>query len=264
VADWKTKQMKLLSGFAPDGWVSPDIVPLDYPDAALHLYITSKVERRSRAISCAKEPWTVDWIRSDVRAGDVFYDVGANVGAYSLVAATRLSPGGTVVAFEPGYASYAHLCDNVVLNGFGDTIVPVPLALSSRTELGRFEYYKLQPGFARHAVEGPRVDDADVREKVFKQRAPMIRLDDARELFQLPAPSHIKLDVDGWEPQILQGAAATLRQPSLRGILLEIEVVNSDAVTDLLAAAGFTLADRFQRTIDGVPVGWWTGLFRRG
>jgi FkbM family methyltransferase len=255
--------MKLLSGFAPDGWVSPDIVPLDYPHAALHLYITSKVERRSRAISCAKEPWTVDWIRRDLRPGDVLYDVGANVGAYSLIAATRLSPGGAVVAFEPGYASYAHLCDNIVLNGFGETIIPVPLPLSSRSELGRFEYYRLQPGFARHAVEGPRLDDADVREKVFKQRAPVIRLDDAVTLFRLPVPSHLKIDVDGWEPQILQGAAATLREPRLRGILIEIEVVNSDPVMDLLTAVGFTLVERFQRAIDGTPVGWWTGLFRR-
>jgi FkbM family methyltransferase len=263
VADWKARQMKLLSGFAPDGWVSPDIIPLDYPDAALHLYITSKVERRSRAISCAKEPWTVEWLRRDVGAGDVFYDVGANVGAYALVAATRVAPGGTVVAFEPGYASYAHLCDNIVLNGFGDVIVPVALPLSARSELGRFEYYKLQPGFARHGVEGPRGDEADVRDKVFRQRAPMIRLDDAVALFQLPAVTHLKLDVDGWEPQVLEGAAATLRNPALRSILLEVEVVNTQAVTGLLTAAGFALVERFQRSVDGIPVGWWTGLFRR-
>jgi len=263
MADWKARQMKLLSGFAPEGWASPDIIALDYPEVPLHLYITSKVERRSRAISCAKEPWTVQWIRDGVGSGDVFYDIGANVGAYSLVAATRVSATGTVVAFEPGYASYAHLCDNIVLNGFGETIVPMPLALSSRTELGRFEYYKLQPGFARHAVEGSRSEGADVREKVFKQRAPMLRLDDAVSQFGLPAPSHIKLDVDGWELEILAGAETTLRQPRLRDILMEIEVVNSDATTSLLAGAGFTLVDRFQRTVDGVPVGWWTGLFRR-
>ena len=56
------------------------------------------MERQWRAASCAKEPWTVNWLRDAVGPGDVLYDIGANVGAFSLVAAKHC--GAHVVAFN--------------------------------------------------------------------------------------------------------------------------------------------------------------------
>lgn len=257
------RKLKLLSGYAPEGFKSPDIVRLDYPDADLYLYITARVELRSRAIACAKEPWTVDWIRQNVGPGDVVYDIGANVGPYSLISAARIGPSGRVVSFEPGYASFAHLCDNLALNNFGDRIIPVPLPLSSRTSLGGFSYHRLYPGYARHAVDGDRAEGADVREMVFRQHVLMVRLDDAIKLFGLPRPNHMKIDVDGWEAEILEGGPDAFGDPGLRTVLIEVEVVNTDAVTRVLSSKGFKLDRRFQREVDGKPVGWWTGLFRR-
>src|ERR671932_123659 len=58
----------------------------------------------SRLRPVAKEPWTVRWLERSLRDGDVLYDVGANVGAYSLIAAAL---GAQVVAIEPAYANYA-------------------------------------------------------------------------------------------------------------------------------------------------------------
>jgi FkbM family methyltransferase len=259
----RARMLKVLSGSAPDDIARPDIVRLDYPDHNLYLYVTSKVERRSRVLSCAKEPWTVEWIHQNVSAGDVVYDIGANVGPYSLIAATRVVPGGRVVAFEPGYASYAHLCDNVVLNGLAETILPVPLPLSSRTALGTFEYHRLTPGHARHAVTGERADGANRRDQVFQQQVMTLTVDDSVRVFGVPHPNHIKMDVDGWEAEILAGASMVLDSPVLRTILMELEVVNSDLVERILARHGFALERRFQREVDGQPVGWWTGLFRR-
>src|SRR5688572_14716010 len=59
---------------------------LDYDRADIYLRVTSKVEG-FRIHACAKEPFTIEWIHGQLRAGDVLYDIGANVGAYSLVAA---------------------------------------------------------------------------------------------------------------------------------------------------------------------------------
>src|SRR6185503_20835907 len=66
---------------------SASVVRLDFAPSEILLYVTGEPERRWRAKSCAKEPWTVEWLLQDVRRGDVLYDIGANVGTFSLIAA---------------------------------------------------------------------------------------------------------------------------------------------------------------------------------
>lgn len=253
--------LKQLSGAAPDQQ-PPEIIPLDYGSGDLHLYVTSKVERTSRAFSCRKEPMTVSWLES-LRLGDVFYDIGANVGAYSLIAALRVGPGGRVIAFEPSYATFAHLCDNIVLNNVSDIVIPVPVPLGEQTTLATLNYHKLVPGHARHAVGG---DAADARGDAPMYRQPVLltRLDDLVAQFSLPSPRFIKIDVDGAEAGVLGGARQTLAQPDLQELMIEVDIQNTDAVMDILAKAGFALADRHERTReDGTPAPLWYGRFTR-
>ena len=76
------------------------VVRLDFPDCDIWIRAESPAEKNWRARSCAKEPWTVDWLRGNVRPDEVLYDIGANVGTFALVAAKHLRA--RVVAFEPG------------------------------------------------------------------------------------------------------------------------------------------------------------------
>ena len=62
------------------------------------------------------EPWTVHWLERIVAPGDVLYDVGANIGAFSLVAANAHDQAVRVFAFEPSFVTYAALCRNVLEN----------------------------------------------------------------------------------------------------------------------------------------------------
>jgi FkbM family methyltransferase len=252
--------LKRLSGASPNQ--RPEIIPLDYRPRDLYLYVTSNVERTSRAFSCRKEPTTVSWLESLV-SGDVLYDIGANVGAYSLIAATKVGPTGRVVAFEPSYATFAHLCDNIVLNDVQDIIVPVPVPLGGETTLATFNYHKLVPGHARHAI-GDDAEDARGDTPVYRQPVLLTRLDDLVAQFALPAPRFIKIDVDGAEAGVLRGARETLAQRSLHELMIEVDVENTAVVTELLAAAGFRLADRYDRTRDnGTPAPLWYGRFSR-
>lgn len=255
--------LKRLSAATPPG-TQPELLPLDHPTAGISLYVTSKVERSSRVHSVRKEPWTVEWLERDVRRGEVVYDVGANVGAYALLAARQVGREGRVVAFEPGYASYARLCDNLVVNDLGDVVVPVALPLGRATGLSTFAYKSLAPGQARHAVTGARSAGAEsLADPVFTQQVLVTSLDDLVRTFGLPEPHHLKLDVDGWELEVLAGAAGVLASARLRTLVVEVEAPNSDAVVDLLAEAGLALEARHQRDVDGSPVGWWFGVFRR-
>lgn len=254
------RKLRRLSGFQSEEVGPPTARRLDYPGHELYLYVTSRVEHKSRVHSCAKEPWTVSWIEEHAHANDVFYDIGANVGAYSLIAASRVGPSGRVVAIEPGYGSYAHLCDNVFLNGFEEVIIPVPLALGRQTGLGRFGYHSLYPGHARHGLGS---NPALAKSPLMISTVLALTLDDAIAMFGLPQPHLVKLDVDGTEMDVLEGARHALESRACRSLVMEVEVPNTDDVVDWMRRRGFTLGARHQRERDGEPVGWWYGVFER-
>ena len=94
------------------------------------------------------------WIEDSLEPGDTFYDIGANVGPFALVAAKLGRPGVRVVAVEAGAASFASLCRNIVLNGVTDTVIPLPISLGDRTELNVFNYSDLTAGAAIHSLAG--------------------------------------------------------------------------------------------------------------
>src|SRR5665811_148010 len=75
-----------------------------------------------------KEPDTIRWIDS-FQLGTTLWDIGANVGVFSLYAATRSL---RVLAFEPAPANYYLLVKNTEINQLSDRISAIPLALSDR------------------------------------------------------------------------------------------------------------------------------------
>ena len=256
------RKLKLLSGFEPDD-LPPAILPLDYEPREIHLYVTSRVERKTRIHSCRKEPWTVRWIEDRVRPGDIVYDIGANVGAYSLIAAHHVGPSGVVIAIEPSYSTFAHLCDNIVLNELSDVIIPVPISVGPITARTRFHYNSLTPGYARHSLndEPPARDDRRVRASLHTLT---MTLDALMRVFRLPAPHSLKVDVDGTELDVLRGAERMLSATTLQSVVVEVENINTDDMLALLARFGFSASERYQRTADdGNPAGWWFGVFTR-
>jgi FkbM family methyltransferase len=258
------RKLKLLSGFAPDD-VPPAILPLDYEPHEIQLYVTSQVERRTRTKSCAKEPWTVRWIEQRVRPGDTMYDIGANVGAYSLIAAHHTGPTGRVVAIEPSYSTFAHLCDNIILNELSDVIIPVPISVGAASTRTRFHYNSLTPGHARHSLSDEPPAMRDARKVRASLHTLAMSLDDLVRLFDLPLPSYMKVDVDGTELDVLRGAEAVLAAATLRSVLIEVENINTEEMLALLARYGFAISERYQRTAaDDTPADWWFGIFTRG
>jgi FkbM family methyltransferase len=231
---------------------------LDYADAEIYMRVTSKREKM-RLHACRKEPWTIQWIERWIQAGEVLYDVGANVGAYSLIAAKAV--GARVVAFEPGYANYGALCENVMLNGLSDSITPLPTGLAAHTRMSAFEYTDVQPGAAQHAL----VEVAPITTftPIFRQPVMTHRLDDLIEQFDLPVPNHIKIDVDGAEMAVLDGARRTLDNPALRSVLIEVFVNQADDVVHELAAHGLHLHQKDERVNKAGQILVWYGIFNR-
>src|SRR5688572_24687668 len=79
----------------------------------------------------------VEWIRA-FREGDVFFDIGANIGSFALKAGSIHGEQIRIYAFEPAADTFASLTHNIRLNGLERVVVPIPAALFDRTSLQPF------------------------------------------------------------------------------------------------------------------------------
>lgn len=229
---------------------------LDYEPVEIHMRLGSFPEFQ-RMRSCASEPWTVQWIEEWIEQDDVLYDIGANVGAYSLVAAKSPKAGARVFAFEPVYSTFAALTENVILNELAERVVPLPVAAGSRTGLDTLNLRILDAGGARHLL-GEAIQDTAHPQPVLGYR-----LDDLVQVLDLPHPTHIKLDVDGNELDVLDGAQGILASTELRSVLCELDHDLAERIETRLAREGLTLKERFQRAKRGPEQPEAYGLFVR-
>jgi FkbM family methyltransferase len=241
--------------------MSVEIIPIDYDRHRLRIRADSKYERSWRAGFSRREPWTVAWLEQETRRGDTVYDIGANVGVFSLIGASLLDGHGLLVAFEPGFSSYARLCENIALNGLSSMVVPIPLALSSTSGLQPFTYRTQDPGQSRHTFSADAWTPADgAAHKRYTQPMASVTLDEVIPLLRLPRPNLVKLDADGAEAHILRGGRETLSAEECRSVLVEIDEAHADDAVSLLESYGFRLEDRHRRKKSS-PI--WYGAFRR-
>lgn len=169
-----------------------------------------------------KEPDTLDWIDKHFNPGDVIFDIGANIGQYSLYAARRLEGQCRILAFEPEALNFAKLNCNIVLNGLVDVIVAYPIAISNRTAVDTFYSKTFSVGASLHAL-GREITQGEIAFKPQNRQGTVSSsLDELTERFSLPVPNHIKVDVDGIEDLIVEGAAGLFQKPELETVLIEV------------------------------------------
>ncbi len=212
-----------------------------------------------------KEPDTIDWIRN-FSPGDILVDVGANVGMYSIWAAkTR---GVRVFAFEPESQNFALLNKNIVTNDLGDKVTAYCLALSDDTGFSLLHLSSFATGGSGHTLG---VDlDHNLRPRVspYAQGCVSTTLDHLLESGVVPVPTHIKIDVDGLEHKVLAGCQATLRDPRIKSILIEINsnLEEHRRIVEELVGLGFRFSEeqvRAARRTAGPSAGVGNYVFRR-
>lgn len=160
-----------------------------------------------------KETDTIAWINA-MEPGDTLYDVGANMGQYSLLAAKR---GIHVHAFEPESQNFALLCRNIALNKLGDRITPWPLALTDNPGFDSFFVTSLIAGNSCNSF-GESVDyHLQPKTFSFTQGCYGATLNDFIK-HRIP-PTHIKIDVDGFEHKVIMGGEDALR--TAKSVLIE-------------------------------------------
>jgi FkbM family methyltransferase len=193
------------------------------------------------------EPETLAWIDA-MPPGAVFWDIGANVGIFSLYAGLR--GGIRVLAFEPSSASYDSLVRNVYANRLGERVLPYNLAFSDRTGLDMLYMKTPDAGASQHAFGEAVNAQGDDLADGFRQPALGFSVDDFVRLFDPPLPTHVKLDVDSIEDRILAGAAGLLAGSSVVSLMVEVEgeadAPRTKRIVGLLADHGFAAQKPFR------------------
>jgi FkbM family methyltransferase len=184
-----------------------------------------------------KEPETLAWIRG-FDGGETLFDVGANVGLYTIYAAVR---GARVYAFEPESANLAVLNRNIQLNALGGRAIAYGVAVSRAAGLDTLRLASIEPGAALHAFGTDRDFKGDTFEPAFRQGCLALPLDELVYKYGLPVPSRIKIDVDGLEASIIEGARRVLAEPALKGLLVEVNEADSgdQRMLETLESGGF-------------------------
>jgi FkbM family methyltransferase len=154
-----------------------------------------------------------------LRPPDVFADVGANVGSYTVLASGVC--GAKSIAVEPDPTTMKHLRRNLEINGLQDMVVTKLIAIGAHEGCANFS---VGLDCINHVVVDGMANVQQVRMEALDKIAACVEL------------TMIKIDVEGYEAEVLLGAKETLRKPSLKVVLTED---HSPAVIAPLVAAGF-------------------------
>lgn len=207
-------------------------------------FLTPNLLSYYRATSfSAKEPDTLKWI-DGIPGNAIFWDVGANVGLYSIYAAKRGC--NHVYSFEPSVFNLELLARNVNLNALNKKITIMPIALSEKIGTSQFKLTTTSWGGALSTFDKDFDQHGNQINSVFEYGTVGLSLDDVAEIFKIPFPNYLKIDVDGLEHLILQGGRLVLKK--VDSVLIEISddfQEQSRESFNLLSSAGLALRAKF-------------------
>lgn len=181
-----------------------------------------------------KEPGTCEWIKSNLLPGQVFYDVGANIGVYTVLSAFITGENGRVYAFEPHSANFSRLLNHIKSNNLGGIVYPVNLALNNQSGIFPFFHDNLDSGASNSQLDakGSKIQDPSRPRSCCSELKLALSIDDLIYTYSFDPPHHIKIDVDGNEMKIIHGMSKLLKSES-KPITLQVEI-HEETENDLM------------------------------
>jgi FkbM family methyltransferase len=221
-------------------------------------------EETSRALfaSGAYEPASMIALQRFLKPGDVLFDVGANIGAYSLVASRLVGPAGHVYSFEPSARERAALQNNLLLSACTNVTVS-PAAVSDHSEM-----VTLRIAAGQHRGQNTLASEF-AYPGVGLERTEIVAATSLDEFVQLPQvrrPTILKVDAEGSELSVLNGAVSLLRNAppiimfEINDTLLHASGASRTAVEDALTRFDYTLHRLDDATAALIPIATLAGM----
>jgi FkbM family methyltransferase len=180
----------------------------------------------------SKEPDTLDWING-FKSNEIFWDIGANIGIYSLYAASKINM--QVVSFESSMNNLRVLSKNISINNFQNNIKLFQLPLLDKKNIFMTMNETNDIEGAAHNSFGKSLDDEGNEFKpLTSYKIFGTSIDNILDEKILELPNHIKIDVDGFEHKILAGADKYLSFSSIKSILVEVNENYFEQYTEII------------------------------
>ena len=180
----------------------------------------------------SKEPDTLDWING-FKSNEIFWDIGANIGIYSLYAASKINM--QVISFECSMNNLRVLSKNISINNFQNNIklFQLPLLDKKNTFMTMNERYDIEG--AAHNSFGKSLDyEGNEFKPLTNYKIFGTSINNILDEKILELPNHIKIDVDGFEHKILAGADKYLSSSSIKSILVEVNENYFEQYTEII------------------------------
>lgn len=188
-----------------------------------------------------EERLMIEWLDS-FDNDDVFFDIGANIGKYTIYAALKHKD---LRAFclEPELNNIQTIYENLYFNDLLGRCVIVPYGVSDKEALEPFHIREMTKAGALNNIGSASPYEID-RSRSFVSHAFCIALDSFIERYGLPSPTKVKIDVDGNEYRVLCGMKEALKR-SVKELYIELDVKFSDhrRAIALLEECGFGLKE---------------------
>lgn len=198
------------------------------------------------------EPHVAQFIHDQLKAGDVFYDIGANAGYFTLVAAKAVGPEGRVIAFDPVPQNARTIQEQIDLNNLGTCCKVEPLAISDRCGVAGFVLTKRNANAHLAEFNAPHAPDQG-GETI---EVASMTLD--AYVKDHPHPTLVKMDIEGAEVAALEGAHELLHCPNPPRFLVSTHSNQLEhQVKDILRSAGYSISNMrgFPQMVYGLPKG---------
>ena len=160
-----------------------------------------------------KEPNTTEWIKK-FHPNSTFFDIGANIGIYSLYAASLKHK---VIAFEPESLNFAALNINIYDNKFNEIMKSYPISISKKSEISNLNLLQFRFGNAQAVFQ-----KESKSKSVFNQGSMSISLDGFIKQTNI-IPDYVKIDVPALECNVIEGMKEILNKKIIKSILIEYD-----------------------------------------
>tara|TARA_B110000438_G_C15726719_1_gene612348 strand:+ start:140 stop:991 length:852 start_codon:yes stop_codon:yes gene_type:complete len=224
--------------------VSKIIIEIPNKNLNLKFYSPNRLNNFRINTFFTKEPETINWI-DNFEKDTIFFDIGANIGLYSCYAAKKKNC--RVFAFEPSVFNLELLAKNIYLNELSDQIVILPTPISNTNQISQFNMSNVEAGGALSTFGESYTHDGSKLINRFNYKTPGTSLDYLAKFFKLNKPKYLKIDVDGIEHLILEGADEILNETE--SILVEVNdkfKLQYEKIHKNLTSKGFEMVEKKQ------------------